>query len=116
MNQKIALITGAGRAQGIGLATARALAQQGFHVIVTARTDAQAHEQASTLRAEGHSAEGYQLDLGATDEFPGLAERIQKDYGYLDVLINNASVFPDMNTGSALDAPIDDIQAAFDIN
>lgn len=116
MSRKIALVTGAGRARGIGVATARALAQQGFHVIVTARTDAQAQEQASALRAEGHSAEGYRLDLGATDEFSSVAERVQKDHGHLDVLINNASVFPDMNTGTALDAPIEDIQAAFDVN
>ncbi|WIM99985.1 SDR family NAD(P)-dependent oxidoreductase [Actinoplanes oblitus] len=116
MSQKIALVTGVGRAQGIGFATAHALAQQAFHVIVTARTDAQAQEQASTLRAEGHSAEGRRLDLRATDEVPSLAEHIQKDHGHLDALINNASVFPDMNTGTALDAPTDDIQAAFDVN
>jgi NAD(P)-dependent dehydrogenase (short-subunit alcohol dehydrogenase family) len=83
---------------------------------VTARTDAQAQEQASALRAEGHSVEGYRLDIGATGEFSGIAERIRADHGYLDVLINNASVFPDMDTGTALDARIDDIQAAFDID
>ncbi|MFD2767483.1 SDR family NAD(P)-dependent oxidoreductase [Micromonospora eburnea] len=116
MNRKVALVTGAGRTNGLGLATARALAQQGFHVIVTARTDAQAEEQASALRAEGHRAEGYRLDLAATDEFPGVAKRIQADHGHLDVLINNASVFPDMNTSTALDAPTNDIRAAFDVN
>lgn len=116
MSQKVALVTGAGRSAGLGIATARALAEQGFHVIVTARTEAQAEKQASALRAEGHSAEGPGLDLADTGGFARVAERVQASHGHLDVLVNNASVVPDMNTGSALDAPADDIQAAFDID
>ncbi|NBH09766.1 SDR family NAD(P)-dependent oxidoreductase [Amycolatopsis sp. SID8362] len=115
-NRKIALVTGAGRATGLGVATARALAQRGFHVIVTARTAAQAEEQAAALRAEGHSAEGFGLDLGDTAAFPGVAERIRSAHGRLDALINNASVFPDVETPTALDARIEDIQAAFDVD
>jgi NAD(P)-dependent dehydrogenase (short-subunit alcohol dehydrogenase family) len=116
MNQRVALVTGAGRSSGLGVATARALAEQGFHVIVSARTEAQAQEQASALRSEGHSAEGLRLDLADTRDFERVAKRIEDDHGHLDVLVNNASVFPDMNTGSALDAPASDIQAAFDVN
>jgi NAD(P)-dependent dehydrogenase (short-subunit alcohol dehydrogenase family) len=116
MNQKIALVTGAGRANGLGVATARALAERGFRVIVTARTDTQAQEQANALRADGHSAEGCRLDLTATEEFAALAERIRTDHGRLDALVNNASVFPDMNTPTALDAPIEDIRAAFAVD
>jgi NAD(P)-dependent dehydrogenase (short-subunit alcohol dehydrogenase family) len=114
--EKVALVTGAGRATGLGVATARALAEQGFHVIVTARSEVQAQEQASALRAEGHSTEGLRLDLADTGDFARVAEQIQAGHGHLDVLVNNASVFPDMNTGSALDAPAGDIQAAFDVN
>jgi NAD(P)-dependent dehydrogenase (short-subunit alcohol dehydrogenase family) len=116
MSQKIALVTGAGRPGGLGMATARGLAQQGFHVIVTSRSDAQSAEQVQALQAEGLSAEGYRLDLGDPAEFGRAAERIRAAHGHLDVLINNASVFPDMNTGSALDVSIEHVQAAFDVD
>jgi len=116
MSSKVALVTGAGRVTGLGMATARALAQKGYHVIVTSRSDAQSEEQAKTLRDEGFSAEGYRLDLGDPAEFARVAERIRAEHGHLDVLINNASVFPDMNTGTALDVSIEHVQAAFDVD
>jgi NAD(P)-dependent dehydrogenase (short-subunit alcohol dehydrogenase family) len=116
VNQKVALVTGAGRPNGLGFATARALAQQGHHVIVTSRSDAQSEELAQTLRDEGFSAEGYRLDLGDPAGFARIAERIRTEHGRLDVLINNASVFPDMNTESALDVSIEHVQAAFDVD
>lgn len=113
MDQKVALVTGAGRPRGLGAATARALAERGFHVLVTARTGEQAEERAAALRAEGHSAAGLRLDLADTADFARVAGRVKADHGRLDALVNNASVFPDMTTGSALDAPAGDIQAAF---
>lgn len=116
MSEKIALITGAGRAGGLGMATAFALAERGFHVIVTSRTDAQSVEQAQALREAGFSAEGYRLDLGDPAEFARIAERIRVDHGHLDVLVNNASVFPDMGTATALDASIEHVKAAFDVD
>jgi len=116
MPAKIALVTGAGRPTGLGMAVARGLAEQGFHVIVTSRSDAQSEEQAQSLRADGHSAEGYRLDLGDPAGFARVAERIRADHGHLDALINNASVYPDLNTDSALDASIEHVQAAFDVD
>ena len=116
MSQKTALITGAGRAEGLGVATARALAERGFHVIVSARTEEQAERQAAALRAEGHSASGLRVDLADPEDFARVAERIAADHGRLDALVNNASVFPDMETGSALDASVDDIRSAFAVN
>jgi NAD(P)-dependent dehydrogenase (short-subunit alcohol dehydrogenase family) len=116
MTQKVALITGAGRPSGLGMAVAFALGEQGFHIIVTSRTDAQSEEQAQSLRDAGISAEGYRLDLGDPAAFARIAERIRVDHGQLDALINNASVFPDMNTGSALDVSIEHVKAAFDVD
>jgi|GEM_PF-1328033 len=116
MRHKVALVTGAGRSNGLGLAAARALATLGFHIVVTARTEAQAEEQARALRAEGYSAEGLRLDLADPEDFARIAERIRADHRHLDVLVNNASVFPDTNTSSALDVPTSDIQAAFAVD
>jgi NAD(P)-dependent dehydrogenase (short-subunit alcohol dehydrogenase family) len=116
MSQQVALVTGAGRPTGLGMATARGLAQRGFHVIVTSRSEAQSEEQVRLLRAEGHTAEGYRLDLGDPAGFARVAERIRTAHGRLDALVNNASVFPDMNTGSALDVSLEHVQAAFDVD
>jgi len=116
MARKIALVTGAGRPEGLGMATARALGQQGFHVIVTSRSEEQSAQQVRMLEAEGLSAEGFRLDLGDPAGFARVARRIADAHGRLDVLVNNASVFPDLTTGSALDVSIEHVQAAFDVD
>ena len=48
---KVALVTGASRSIGLGVAVARSLAEQGYHVIVTARNSAQAEDQADVSLA-----------------------------------------------------------------
>jgi NAD(P)-dependent dehydrogenase (short-subunit alcohol dehydrogenase family) len=115
-NIKIALITGASRPIGLGVAVARSLAEQGYRVIVTARNGAQAEEQAATLRREGHSAEGLRLDLADTDDFARIAEYIRVEHGHLDVLVNNASTMPDRDSRSALDVDIADVRNALDVD
>ncbi|WP_049659112.1 SDR family NAD(P)-dependent oxidoreductase [Kitasatospora sp. MY 5-36] len=88
MTDRTALVTGAGRAAGLGIAVARALAAQGHHVIVTARDGGQAEEQAAVLRSEGLSAEGLRLDLADTDDFARVAAHVGDGHGRLDVLVN----------------------------
>jgi len=113
---KVALVTGASRSIGLGVAIARSLAQQGHHVIVTARNGAQAEEQASMLRGEGHSAEACRLDLADTDDFARIAEHVRTMHGHLDVLVNNASTMPDRDSRSALDVDIADVRNALDVD
>lgn len=113
---KVALVTGASRRVGLGVAVSRSLAERGFHVIVTARSGAQAEEQAAMLQAEGHSAEGRRLDLTDTDEFARMAERVRAEFGHLDVLVNNASCMPDSGTLSVLEVDIAQVRTALDIN
>ncbi|MFF2119575.1 SDR family NAD(P)-dependent oxidoreductase [Kitasatospora sp. NPDC058184] len=116
MTDRTALITGAGRSAGLGIAVARALAAQGHHVIVTARDGGQAEEQAAVLRSEGLSAEGLRLDLADTDDFARVAAHVRDGHGRLDVLVNNASCMPDFDTPSMLDADIDYVRTALDVN
>ncbi|MFI2608405.1 SDR family NAD(P)-dependent oxidoreductase [Kitasatospora sp. NPDC018619] len=116
MTDRTALVTGAGRSLGLGIATARALAEEGHHVIVTARHGGQAEEQAAALRAEGHSAEGLRLDLADTDDFARIADHVRREHGRLDVLVNNASCMPDFDTPSMLDADIAYVRTALDVN
>lgn len=92
--QRIALITGSSR--GLGLAIARGLGRKGLGVVVTGRTEQAAEASAEQLRADG-VAEVMAHSLEVTDPasvFRIFAE-IDRRYGRLDVLVNNAGVAVD---------------------
>ncbi len=116
MPDKSALITGVSRPIGLGVAVARALAEQGHHVIVTARDGDQAEAQAAILVGEGHSVTSLRLDLTDTDDFARIVEHVRAGYGRLDVLLNNASTLPDTDARSALDVDIAGARNALDVD
>lgn len=85
---KTAVVTGA--AQGVGLATARLLAQNGHHVVMT---DVQAlDQQAAALQAEGLSVSAISGDVSSEAFATQLEEQVQADHGGADVLVNNAGI------------------------
>lgn len=88
--QKVALITGANR--GIGRAAAERLARLGFTVLIGARDPRRGKETAAAVYATGGWAHAVILDV--TDQVTALAvaEQIEKRFGHLDVLINNAGI------------------------
>jgi NAD(P)-dependent dehydrogenase (short-subunit alcohol dehydrogenase family) len=88
------LITGAN--QGIGQATAKNLASQyNYHVLIGCRRIEAGEKVASELRAAGHKATSLQLDLDSEESIKAAVDIIEKDYGYLDILMNNAAVLLD---------------------
>jgi len=90
----ITLVTGAN--QGIGLAVATALAKRhGHHVLIGSRNKAAGEKIAASLREEGHAATGVQLDLNDDNSIAEATETIRKDFGRLDVLVNNAGILID---------------------
>ena len=89
--QKVALITGANR--GIGLETARQLAQQGIKVLVGARSEEKGAAAVAELKSEGLDTEFIQLDVDDTTTHESARKAIADKYGRLDILINNAGVF-----------------------
>lgn len=85
---RVALVTGA--AQGLGLATATLLAGLGFHLILS---DIQALDAAlARVRAHDGEVEGAQGDISSEVFVRELAERIDRDHGTVDVLVNNAGI------------------------
>lgn len=107
-----ALITGAGAPGGIGFATARALAEAGHAVAITATTG-RIHARAAELIAEGHDVTAHIADL--TD--PAQVDALLTAVGAVDVLVNNAgmgSVLAPAEQVSFLDLTPDQWRRALD--
>jgi NAD(P)-dependent dehydrogenase (short-subunit alcohol dehydrogenase family) len=110
----VALVTGSNR--GIGREVARQLAEVGHHVIVTARHPEAAARAAAELADGGRmSVQAEQLDLTDQSSIERLAQRVRRDSGRLDVLVNNAAVQGDV-ASSAATAPLDDAHLTMEIN
>lgn len=86
---RIALVTGAGSADGIGFATAKALAKAGARVAITSTTK-RIHDRLGELDGDGHAA--FVADLTVETEVTDLVAGINKKLGRIDVLINNAGM------------------------
>jgi NAD(P)-dependent dehydrogenase (short-subunit alcohol dehydrogenase family) len=93
LSGKAAVVTGGSR--GIGFAIARALIEQGAHVVITGRTEARLEEATRELQAaarEGGTATGVRTDVRNYQEVEQLMTRVARQHGGLDILINNAGI------------------------
>jgi 3-oxoacyl-[acyl-carrier protein] reductase len=89
-----ALVTGAAR--GIGAATAKALAREGWPVAISYRSDeASAREVVASIERDGGRAIACQADVGSSDETDRLFKRVESDLGPVLVLVNNAGTRAD---------------------
>ena len=90
---KVVLVTGA--QQGIGAATALAFAADGADVAINWLDDeAAAQHVAGGVRAAGRQALLLQGDVAPVEAGPGMVAAVERELGPLDVLVNNAAVFP----------------------
>jgi NAD(P)-dependent dehydrogenase (short-subunit alcohol dehydrogenase family) len=104
---KTALITGS--TSGIGRAAAEQFGRAGADVIVTGRDQGRGHEVVATIEANGGNARFIAADLSEPDG----AQRLATAAGTVDVLVNNAGIFP---FGASHEIPIDQVRAVFDFN
>ncbi len=98
---KVALVTGASR--GIGAATAKALAAQGAHVIITARTAKDLEAVEDAIFNAGGNATIAPLDLTDGDNIARLATAVTERWGKLDVLVLNAAMLGTLAPVPAID-------------
>lgn len=90
LQDRMALITGAGR--GLGAAIAAGMAEAGARVILADLMADAVEAEAAALRASGHDACGVVLDVTDRVAVAGLAAEIMASDGGLDILVNNAGV------------------------
>lgn len=92
--KKIALVTGAGR--GIGRAIALALAEKGMFVIVNYNgSAAKAQETVEKIRQAGGEAVSAACDVSDYNACGEMITALVKEYGHIDVLVNNAGITRD---------------------
>ncbi|OBJ99234.1 short-chain dehydrogenase [Mycolicibacterium conceptionense] len=111
LDDKVAIVTGAGR--GLGAATALAFAEAGADVVIAARTEAQLDAVAEQIAAVGRKAHVVAADLAHPETTAELAATAVEVFGKLDIVVNNVGgtmPAPLMNTSAK------DLRDAFTFN
>ena len=107
LNGKVAIVTGAAGVKGIGRATALALAKAGADVAVcdlyVKKGDLDLEGTANAIRKLKRRSIAIQTDITREDDVVNLVEKVVKEFGRLDIFVNNAGVM--------LQAPLTDLTA-----
>jgi NAD(P)-dependent dehydrogenase (short-subunit alcohol dehydrogenase family) len=113
MPEKIALVTGA--SSGFGLLTSIELAKAGFRVVATMRDLGRRErlDQAVAASGVGAKVDVRALDVTKFDTIPSFVDSVVRDYGRLDVLVNNAGFAV---AGFAEDIKLDELRMQFETN
>jgi NAD(P)-dependent dehydrogenase (short-subunit alcohol dehydrogenase family) len=114
--KKVAFITGGNR--GIGLETARQLGKQGVKVVIGSRDLEKGKVVADKLRAEGADVDVIRFDITKAADYQEAYNYFDKNFGRLDILINNAGVskesFGAPNNASSVTSSV--LRETFDTN
>jgi 7-alpha-hydroxysteroid dehydrogenase len=88
LTDRVAIVTGAGR--GIGAGIAKAFAEAGADVVIGSRTESQLQEVAAEVAAMGRKAAVVAGDLGSRDAMATLVDTAMSEFGRIDIVVNNA--------------------------
>ena len=111
--QKIAIVTGANR--GIGLEITRQLAEQGIHVIGTARDENQGKAMVEVMTEAGLSVSTYPLEVTDHTQCKAFIDYVLATHGRIDILVNNAGIAIDQWV-SGFELDLDVIRKTIDVN
>lgn len=111
LNQKVAVVTGAG--SGIGRATAIALAKKGCHLALADINGETLNETANMISDLGNKQSKHVVNVGSLEEMKGLVEEVEQQHQSVDILINNAGIGIQ---GEFLNQSMEQLQRMVDIN
>lgn len=92
LQEKIAIVTGAGK--GIGKEIALALGAEGATVIAVARTKSDLDQTVSEIESSGGHAEALPRDLTDSQQVQSMVDEVTARHGRIDILVNNAGGYP----------------------
>ena len=91
LQDRVAVVTGAGR--GIGYGIAEAFGREGARVIVGELVEERGRDAAERLTRQGYAARAVTLDVTKPASCATLCEQVMQEFGRIDVLVNNAGLF-----------------------
>ena len=109
---KTAIITGAAR--GIGAIMANKMAQEGANLVVTDVLDIE--NTVSKIKADGGNANGLNVNVTSDDDLSSMVENTEKEFGSLNILINNASIFAALQPKPFLQIDNDEFDKVMTVN
>ncbi len=109
LQDRVALVTGAGR--GLGFEIARAMAEAGAHVVVNGRDAGRTDEAARRISGRGGKATGAAFDVGDAEATARAVAEIGQRHGRLDILVSNVGI---RNRKPIFDFSVDEVRALID--
>jgi NAD(P)-dependent dehydrogenase (short-subunit alcohol dehydrogenase family) len=115
MMQHLALVTGSNR--GIGFEIAKQLAMKNIEVILTSRNLANGEAAVSNLaRDGGKKVVAMELDISNQVSVDNLLDNVEKTFGRLDILVNNAAILIDREDVGVSNADLETVKATLETN
>jgi NAD(P)-dependent dehydrogenase (short-subunit alcohol dehydrogenase family) len=109
----VIVVTGGNR--GIGYEICRQLVERGAQVVLTARKPEAGEQAVKKLAAQNLSARFHPLDVTGLESIAALREFLERTFGHLDVLINNAGIITDEGA-SGLEVKLATVRATLETN
>jgi NAD(P)-dependent dehydrogenase (short-subunit alcohol dehydrogenase family) len=115
MKQQVALVTGSNR--GIGFEIAKQLALKKIQVVLTSRNPTNGEAALRKLTRDGTKKVVFmQLDVSNQVSVDGLSNEVEKTFGRLDMLVNNAAILIDRDDVVASNADLEIVKATLETN